>query len=184
MKKRVNINRAPVLTLWAEVVAERLGYGREAALTLAKAVTGLNAQAKGRRLGIFNETKGRPKKEEAKTRGAGAPTTVTLLGRPVPVVHTAAGIRAAIKGDPIDPESVQRYLAQKFGDDLGDVRLAMEVLAKSYEPEKLAGLAYTLYEEFRPSVPEGERGWGAKGELNLDLIRSLGRKSISDGAER
>ena len=28
------INRAPVLTLWAAVVAERLGYDRAAALTL------------------------------------------------------------------------------------------------------------------------------------------------------
>ena len=53
MEKRVKINRAPVLTLWATVVAERLGYDHETALTLGKAVAGLNAQAKGRRLGIF-----------------------------------------------------------------------------------------------------------------------------------
>ena len=49
----VQINRAPVLTLWATVVAERLGYSRDEALTLGKAVAGLNAQSKGRRLGIF-----------------------------------------------------------------------------------------------------------------------------------
>jgi hypothetical protein len=54
----VNINRAPVLTLWAAVVAERLGYDHEAALTLGKAVAGLNAQSKGRRLGMFEEPKG------------------------------------------------------------------------------------------------------------------------------
>jgi hypothetical protein len=41
----VTINRAPVLTLWATVVAERLGYDHEAALTLGKAVAGLNAQS-------------------------------------------------------------------------------------------------------------------------------------------
>jgi hypothetical protein len=45
---RVTINRAPVLTLWAAVVAERLGYDREASLTLGRAVAGLNAQSKGR----------------------------------------------------------------------------------------------------------------------------------------
>jgi len=41
------------MTLWAAVVAERLGFDRDEALTLAKAVAGLNAQAKGLRLGIF-----------------------------------------------------------------------------------------------------------------------------------
>lgn len=34
MAKRIKINRAPVLTLWAAVVAERLGYEHATALTL------------------------------------------------------------------------------------------------------------------------------------------------------
>ena len=42
-KKKININRAPVLTLWAVVVAERFGYDPKEALTLGKAVAGLNA---------------------------------------------------------------------------------------------------------------------------------------------
>ena len=46
---KVTINRAAVLTLRATVVAERLGDDPEAALTLGKAVAGLNAQSKGRR---------------------------------------------------------------------------------------------------------------------------------------
>ena len=50
--QKIKINRAPVLTLWAVVVAERLGYDEKTALTLGKAVAGLNAQSKGRRLGI------------------------------------------------------------------------------------------------------------------------------------
>ncbi len=49
----VTINRAPVLTLWAAVVAERLGFDPDEALTLGKAVAGLTAQSKGQRLGIF-----------------------------------------------------------------------------------------------------------------------------------
>jgi hypothetical protein len=50
------INRAPVLTLWAAVVAERLGFERNEALTLGRAVAGLNAYAKGKALGIFSPT--------------------------------------------------------------------------------------------------------------------------------
>lgn len=38
----VAINRAPVLTLWAAIVAERLGFDWEEALTLGRAVAGLN----------------------------------------------------------------------------------------------------------------------------------------------
>ena len=34
----IKINRAPVLTLWAAVVAERLGFDRATALTLGQAV--------------------------------------------------------------------------------------------------------------------------------------------------
>jgi hypothetical protein len=55
-KDTILINRAPVLTLWATVVAERVGFSPDEALSLGKAVAGLNAQTKGRALGIF-ETK-------------------------------------------------------------------------------------------------------------------------------
>src|SRR5215207_5423506 len=44
---KIRINRAPVLTLWAAVVAERLGIDRDAALTLGRAVAGTSAQMKG-----------------------------------------------------------------------------------------------------------------------------------------
>ena len=49
----ISVNRAAVLTLWASVVAERLGFDRPESLSLGRAVAGLNAQSKGRRLGVF-----------------------------------------------------------------------------------------------------------------------------------
>lgn len=60
--KTISINRAPVLTLWAAVVAQRLGFNEAEALTLGRAVAGLNAQSKGRRLGLFNPAEEKPKK--------------------------------------------------------------------------------------------------------------------------
>jgi hypothetical protein len=36
--KSISINRAPVLTLWATVVAGRLGFERDEALTLGRAI--------------------------------------------------------------------------------------------------------------------------------------------------
>ena len=58
----VTINRAPVLTLWAAVVAKRLGFAWPEALSLGKALAGLDAQSKGRRLGIFKPPEQRAKK--------------------------------------------------------------------------------------------------------------------------
>lgn len=172
-KKKIKINRAPVLTLWAAVVAERLGYGEETALTLGKAVAGLNAQSKGRRLGIYEEKTEEEKEKETRKEKPTEPEFIEILGRGVPAVKTPKGLRAAIKGEEIDPESVERYLKQKFGDGLDEARAAMETLAKVYKPKQLESKAYDLYEKFRPEIPEGKKGWGAKGELDLDYIRSL-----------
>jgi hypothetical protein len=172
----VNINRAPVLTLWATVVAERLGYDHETALTLGKAVAGLNAQSKGRRLGIFEEPKGSQEEREPKARQPGEQFVVSLLNRWVPVVSTEHGMRATVKDQPIDPAGVRRYLAQRFGHKLADVQAAMEALAKAYSPDQLAAQAYALYEQFRPDIPEGKKGWGAAGPLDLDHIRLLGEE--------
>lgn len=171
--RKIRINRAPVLTLWAAVVAERLGYDEETALTLGKAVAGLNAQSKGKRLGIYEEKSEEEVKEDKKKEEAAQPELIKLLGRGVPAVKTPQGLRAAEKGKPIPAESVQTYLENKFKDDLAEARKAMEKLARAYPPKQLESKAYDLYEKFRPEIPEGKKGWGAKGELDLDYIRSL-----------
>jgi hypothetical protein len=171
----VKINRAPVLTLWAAVVAERLGFDWDEALTLGRVVAGLNAYAKGKALGIY---KPHPKTlDEERRKKEAAPLRVELLHRAVPVTRTAEGLRAVSKDRPLAPDSVQRYLASKFGEALDDTVGAMRALADSLEPDVLAERAYALYEDFRPEVPAGTRGWGAAGVLDLKKIRGLARTS-------
>jgi len=172
----VQVNRAPVLTLWASVVAERLGYDREEALSLGKALAGLNAQSKGRRLGIYKPAE-RPEAAPPKKARLGEEFWVELLGRPLPVMKTKSGTRAVEGARPIEPAGVERYLQGKFGEALESVRKAMEELSVAFSPKDLAARAFSLYERFRPQIPEGVRGWGAKGELDLDRIRDLGGKS-------
>ena len=171
--KKIKINRAPVLTLWATVVAERMGYKKDEALTFGKAVAGLNAQSKGRRLGIYEEKSEEEKEKDKKKEKQVKVEFVELLGRGVPAVKTSKGLRASIKGEEISPDSVETYLEGKFGDELDEARSAMEKLAKAYTPKQLESKAYDLYEKFRPKIPEGTKGWGAKGELDLGYIRSL-----------
>ena len=167
----ISVNRAPVMTLWAAIVAERLGHDRAVALTLGKAVAGLNAQSKGRRLGIFEPAS--PLKMGEKKEPAAKPKrdVVFLMGREVPVQKTKDGLRAVGKERAESPASVERYLQQKFGAHLSDVEREMRALAASYPPGSLEKVAYELYEEFRPAIPAGTRGWGAKGELDLAKLR-------------
>lgn len=175
MTRKIKINRAPVLTLWAAVVAERMGHEHKEALTLGKAVAGLNAQSKGRRLGIYEEKKEADKKKASESEKPARVEMIAVLGRPVPTVRTADGRRAAIKGKAITPESVQTYLEQKFGENLDEARAAMHALARAHTARQLEAQAYELYEKFRPEIPEGKKGWGAKGELDLDKVRSLAK---------
>ena len=179
MTKTIRINRAPVLTLWGVIVTERLGYDHDEALTLGKAMAGLNAQSKGRRLGIYRPAESAGEAEvdtNTKDRKAGETFMVEVVGRTVPAVQTEHGLRAIVKGDEIDPKSVERYLSKKFGDGLADARSALETLAQTYSPQELEQQAYSLYEKFRPKIPEGTRGWGAAGDLSLERIRDMAKK--------
>ena len=175
--RMVRVNRAPVLTLWATVVAERLGFDHDAALTLGRAVAGSSAQMKGRALGIYEPSEEPPSKATEERRERLKPDDtlgVRLLGRTVPAIRTPEGIRAMDKDlRPASAASVERYLESKFGTHLAEVRAAMERLAASLSPEELNRRGFALYEAFRPAIPAGARGWGAAGELDLDRITAL-----------
>jgi hypothetical protein len=167
----IHVNRAPVLTLWATLVAERLGYPPETALTLGRFVAGSSARAKARRLGISDE------KQDTEERHAKAAELkprrqmVRLPRRDIPVLTADDGtLRAEDDGQPASAKSVQSYIARAFGDRLAEARGAMDALAASLPPEEINRVGFRLYERFRPDVPEGAQGWGAKGELRVERI--------------
>jgi hypothetical protein len=95
----------------------------------------------------------------------------------VPGITPEDGVRALTKNGPIRPKSVTRYLENKFGDDLDRAEEAMQKLAKAYKPKELAQEAFSLYEEFRPEIPSGKKGWGAEGNLDLGLIEKLAKRN-------
>jgi len=143
---------APAYEAWSFQVLPRLG----------RAVAGLNAYSKGRRLGLFKPDEEKAKK--AREKEPGTAFKIDICGQAVPAQNTEDGVRATQRGKPIHPDSVERYLKDKCGDDLKAERSAMEKLARAYKPKDLAGKAYSLYEAFRPEIPAGKRGWGAKGD--------------------
>lgn len=134
-------------------------------MTLGKAVASYTAQAKGRKQGIYQPSKDKHGEE----------FFVELCGRSIPARTTDDGIRAVSKDKELDPESVERYLSKAFGEDLDDVTTAMRDLAKAVGKGELNGRAFGLYEDFRPNVASGTRGWGQKGSLDVDGIRAIAK---------
>ncbi len=163
----IRVNRAPVLTLWAAIVAERLGHDADAAITLGRAVAGSSARVKARAIGLEE------KREEGGVREAAKPAprqTVRLLGRDLPVAEQDGSPYALDQGKPASPRPAHAYVEKAFGAHLPAVRRAMEALADSLPPEELNRIGFRLYEHFRPEVPAGAAGWGKKGILDLKLI--------------
>jgi hypothetical protein len=168
------VNRAPVLTLWATVVAERLGHPTDTALTLGRAVAGAAARTKARAIGRV-ERKADRDADTPRLRVEHVTKPVMLLGREIRLLPTEDGELRAAEGDqPADPAGVQRYLTKAFSHHIDAVRTAMERLATQYEPEELNRIGFRLYEKFRPEVPPGAEGWAKKATLDLSKILSAG----------
>ena len=67
--------------------------------------------------------------------------------------------------------SFSSYLCQ-----LQDAKGSLVELANSYKPEEIGECCYHLYEQFRPTVASGQKGWGQKGQLDLAHIRHLAQQ--------
>lgn len=119
----IRVNRAPVLTLWAAVVAEAAGHPEPLALALGAAIAGTSAVARAG-----------PAK--------GTPGTVQLLGREVLLADAAAQ----------SPEAVRAYLERSFGPHLPEVRAAMRDLAAALTLAELDRRGLDLYAAFRPEA--------------------------------
>ena len=162
MPMKISINRAPVLTLWACVVAERCGHSRNLSLTLGKALAGYAAYVKAKSLGIVQ-----PDSEARAKRDAGPrPPGMAFMGIPL-----AGDLAAEPDGKPINCAAVEKYLASKFRDGLEPAREAMVALAASLPAKELDRVAFRLYEGFRPEIAAGAAGWGKPGELDLEKVR-------------
>lgn len=167
--KFVVVNRAPIMMAWAFVVAERLGFQREEALSIASVYTEMNAISKGVSIGLYDEAKN--KGVEA-SKGGSQPY-VDLMGRRVPLYQTASGgWRALAAGSPVAPGSAFSYITRALRQTTPFIVGALRLLAQSYPPEELNRRGFYLYADFRPEVS----GWGGRAEVRCAKILQLRRK--------
>lgn len=117
------MNRAPVLTMWVTAVAERQGFTFDEAVTFGKAISGLFAQSKGKKIGIFQDT---PKEEESldtdKSKKAKTMEKFDVFGNRVYGKTTEKGRFAIESGKAIAPNTVKAYLHRAFKDDYDRVK--------------------------------------------------------------
>ncbi|KAJ7638884.1 hypothetical protein FB45DRAFT_415481 [Roridomyces roridus] len=166
MTKSTVVNRAPLMTAWATLVAERLGFQREEALSIASVFTELNAISKGVSLGIYK--KGAEIGMEAST--GGSQPYVDLMGRRVPLFRTQdSQWRALSNGTAVQPSTAFSYIARQLRQTTPHVIGALRLLSQSFTPQEINSRAWGLYADFRPHVT----AWGERGEVKCSTILNL-----------
>lgn len=170
------INRAPVLTLWAAVVASFLHPDEDwtTCLAIGSSISSLCAISKGRAIGQI-----RPKDESTKAEdGHGVENRQTqddirereVMGFPMQV--DAGGVVVSANKKPVNEQNLQA----KYGgeEEYAHVKRIMEQALQAWADDKqeLDKKAFHMYERFRPSIATGSAGWGRKGPLDLKKVKS------------
>jgi hypothetical protein len=68
-------------------------------------------------------------------------------------------------------------LRKKYGEKYEVAKQAFEdALGGRKAGKELNDAAFKMYEEFRPTVGKGQKGWGRKAELDLDKVKEVVRR--------
>jgi len=176
------INRAPIMTTWAMVVAERLGFRREEALSIASVYTEMNAVSKGSSLGIIK------KDQSAAGEVLASPSQphIDLMGRRIPLLSDKDGQWRALTpaGTPVWPESAYSYMTNALRQTTPYIIGAMRLLAATYTAAELNQKGFGFYASFRPQVEQ----WGGRSTVRckdiLELRKKPPKETDSDGREQ
>jgi hypothetical protein len=182
---QILVNRSPVLTLWAAIVAMTIfpkmndngSLTLEEALSFGSALASITAKGKGEHLGIFTPSATVETSHHNKNTGDddndGSRRTFSLMGTTLQIVSTSAGLRAlGADSKEQEPEKTWKLLKQRFGTALGHVAHEMRQAAKK-AGDGLEATAFDFYIHIRPNIPSGTKGWGAHGHLDINKIQNF-----------
>ena len=150
------LNRFPLLGLWAEEAARRLGYRKDEAESLGHAYAVLYAIRANRRPQVKSE--GKPAEKESRRKHAAR--QVHFGGDDLDVTSANGHLRARVGGDkPQTPDSYERSVAAKFPADYYErLRRAFRRVLRTVPPKQLRDrLVYDLYDEWKRQCGVGRR---------------------------
>ncbi|KAG6355698.1 hypothetical protein INS49_003662 [Diaporthe citri] len=178
LEKAIIINRAPVLELWGACVAQFQypDFSWDLCLSIGSSISTITAISKGRSIGTIappDESKDAASKDQNKKNGDDLPT-VKVMGFPMKIKDDSV----IVKGKPKTTREVS--LVRKYGSEesYGKAKNAMTEALQDWKGKEneLDLKAFHMYEQFRPDVAKGQKGWGRKGELHLSKVRDTIRK--------
>lgn len=175
----ITINRAPVLELWTSCVTQFLypSVSWDTCLSIGGAVSTITAISKGRSIGTVDKPdpgEAQAKREKRKEQAE----KDDLDELEVMSFHLRLKDGQAMVGDK-PKKAGEEALRKKYGgsEQYIKVRQAFEEALETWKgsEDELDKRAFHMYEDFRPSVKPGQAGWGRKGQLSLDTIRTVVR---------
>jgi hypothetical protein len=174
---KIIVNRAPVLELWGASVAH-FAYPDlpwSTCVSIGSAISTICAVAKGRSIGTVsekNESELKRKKKQDAKRNQKDLDEVEVMQFKLKLKDGLAIVGSEQKGKPAN----EQYLKKKFGDDhYQRVRKTFEQALQNWKGDEddLNKQAFRFYEQFRPNVSPGQKGWGRKGELDLNKVQTV-----------
>lgn len=166
-------NRAPVLTLWAAVVAQREGYSWEEGLTFGRYIAGVLAHSKGKALGLYEDREVSEEEREDRRRReeeAGV-ERVRVFGMKCPALLVSG--RAGLRGGCLN--SMATTVLPGSGSVLAEKErhlLAMPVCMHASEPPGHPGPWLAQVDGQRRAVHESQAI--EPSSVQASLRRSLG----------
>jgi len=179
------INRAPVLQLWSACVAHFVypSLPWSTCISAGNAISAICAVAKGRSIGTIAEkdtSEDAQKKRRIDKNKQEDLHEIHVMQFTLKLKDGLALVGSEQKGKPGDEET----LKHKFGDQ--EYQRTKDFMLECLEgwkgdAEELNKKAFSFYEQFRPDVSRGgQKGWGRKGELKLQKMASVTKKTINN----
>ncbi|KAF1955074.1 hypothetical protein CC80DRAFT_594687 [Byssothecium circinans] len=183
-KDVIVINRAPVLHLWSACVTHFLypSLPWSTCLSAGSAISTICAISKGRSIGTVSEkdeseaAESRRRKEKRKQKDL---DEVEVMDFRLKLKDGLTLVGSEARGKPGSEDALRKKFDGGSGGGEGG---AYEKVKKCFEDvlgewegeeEELSRRGFGFYEEFRPEVGKGQKGWGRKGELSLEKVREV-----------
>lgn len=176
------INRAPVLELWASCVTQVLypTISWSTCLSAGGAISTITAISKGRSIGTIEKPDpGEAESKRQKRAEQSQKEDVTELEIMSFTLQLDKEGQAMVGGKP--KKTGEEALIRKFSGaevyDKAKKSFDEGLAAWKGRKDELNQRAFGMYEHFRPTIPPGQKGWGRKGQLNLETVKT----AIKDG---